>query len=189
MMRDRWARRTRHKAGGGAGGALPTQMRLIRTLAWVGVAVAALAIIAFAITRGLSHDYRTAPALPKQRLAGPPVSIASLRGKPALVLFWSSWCGECGQEAQAVRQFAQSPVGSGRIVGVDWADRPAAARRFLKHHGWTFSNLRDPTGEVGLSYGLAKLPALFVIDAHGHILKAISGAQSRLGLERALRSA
>lgn len=190
MMRDRWARRARQTAGGGgAGGALSAEMRLIRKLAWVGVAVAALAIVAFAITRGLSHDYRAAPALPKQRLAGPPVSIASLRGKPALVLFWASWCWECEQEAQAVRQFAQSPVGVGRIVGVDWEDRRAEAKRFLRRHHWTFSNLRDRTGEVGLRYGLTKVPALFVIDAHGHILKAISGTQTQQELERALRSA
>lgn len=164
-------------------------MRLIRTLAWIGAGVAALAIIAFAITRGLAPTYRNAPHLPTQRLAGPRVSISSLRGKPALVLFWASWCGQCSQEAQAVHSFAQSPAGTGRIVGVDWADKPRAARRFLRRHHWTFSNVRDGTGEVGLSYGLTKLPALFVIDAHGHIVKALSGAQTQSGLERALRSA
>ncbi|HEV7942024.1 MAG TPA: TlpA disulfide reductase family protein [Solirubrobacteraceae bacterium] len=170
-------------------GVLSPEMRLIRTIAWIGAALAAVAIIAFVVTRGLSSNYRVAPALPKQRLAGPRVTLASLRGKPALVLFWASWCGQCSQEAQAVRSFAQSPAGAGRIVGVDWADRPRAAKSFLRHHRWSFSNLRDVTGEVGLSYGLTKLPALFVIDAHGHILKALSGTQTQHGLERALRSA
>jgi peroxiredoxin len=175
--------------GGGPQGAFAAEMRLIRTIAWIGAGLAAIAVLTFAITRGISPAARPAPALPRQRLAGPAVSIASLRGKPALVLFWASWCGQCSQEAQAVRSFAQSPAGAGRIVGVDWADRPRAARRFLRHYHWTFSNLRDVTGEVGLSYGLTKLPALFVIDAHGHILKALSGTQTQQGLERALRSA
>lgn len=190
-MLDRWARRAHQmaKRRGRLGSTVLPEMRLIRTLAWVGVAVAAIAIAAFVITRGLSGNLRLAPALPKQRLAGPPVSIASLKGKPALVLFWASWCGECVIEAQAVRQFAQSPVGAGRIVGVNWADRRSAALRFLRRYHWTFSNLRDATGEVGLSYGLTKLPALFVIDSHGHIQKAISGVQTQHGLERALRSA
>jgi peroxiredoxin len=171
------------------GGALARQMRLIRTLAWTGAALAAIAVIAFAITKELSQAPRAAPALPRQRLAGPRVSIASLRGRPSLVLFWASWCGQCEQEAQAVRSFATSPAGVGRIVGVDWADKKAAAKAFLRRHHWAFSNLRDTTGEVGLSYGLTKLPALFVIDANGHISKALSGVQTQSSLERALRSA
>lgn len=165
------------------------QMRLLRTLAWIGAAVAAVAVIAFAIVRGISSNTRVAPALPHQRLAGPPVTIRSLHGKPALVLFWASWCSQCQHEAQAVRSFAASSAGTGRIVGVDWADKRHAARAFLRSHHWTFSNLRDQTGEVGLSYGLTKLPALFVIDRHGDIVKALSGTQTLIGLEQALRSA
>jgi len=188
-MRDRRARRAQHRALRGADGAFAEQMRLIRTLAWIAAALAAVAIAAFAITRGLSGNARVAPALPTQRLAGPRVTISSLRGRPALVLFWASWCGQCSQEAQAVRSFAQSRAGEGRIVGVDWADWPGPARRFLTHHHWTFSNLRDVSSEVGLSYGLTKLPALFVIDAHSHIVRALSGTQTERGLERALRSA
>jgi cytochrome c biogenesis protein CcmG, thiol:disulfide interchange protein DsbE len=164
-------------------------MRLIRTLAWIGAVVAAIAVIAFAIIRGISSNSRVAPALPHQRLAGPPVTIRSLHGRPALVLFWASWCPQCQQEAQAVRSFAASQAGAGRIVGVDWADKRHAARAFLRRHHWTFSNLRDQTGEVGLSYGLTKLPALFVIDRHGNIVKALSGRQTLIGLQQALRSA
>jgi peroxiredoxin len=168
---------------------LPDQMRLVRTLAWVSASLAAIAVIAFAVTRGISQTPRAAPALPKQRLAGPRVSIASLRGKPSLVLFWASWCGQCGAEAQAVRSFAASPAGAGRIVGVDWADKRRAAKAFIARHHWSFSNVMDATSEVGLSYGVTQLPALFVIDAHGRIFKALSGTQTQSSLERALRSA
>lgn len=188
-MRDRWARRAPQRARReAANGSLSPEMRAIRTLAWIGAALAAAAVIGFAITNGLSHTSRPAPALPRQRLIGPRVTIASLRGKPALVLFWASWCAQCSQEARAVQGFAESAVGAGRIVGVDWADRRREARRFLARHRWTFSNLRDGTGEVGLSYGLTKLPALFVIDSHGDIARAISGSQTQSSLERALRS-
>ncbi len=189
-MRNLLARLTQQNARRQDGeSGLADQMRLLRTLAWAGALLAALAVIAFAVTRGISQAPRAAPALPRQRLAGPRVSVASLRGRPSLVLFWASWCSQCRQEAQAVRSFAASPAGAGRIVGVDWADRRSAAKAFLARHRWTFSNVRDTTGEVGLSYGLAKLPALFVLDAHGRISKALSGIQTQGSLERALRSA
>lgn len=189
-MRNPLARIAEQHARRRAGeNALAGQMRLLRTLAWAGALLAALAVVAFAVTRGISQAPRAAPPLPRQRLAGPRVSVASLRGRPALVLFWASWCGQCKQEAQAVRNFAASPAGAGRIVGVDWADKRRAAKAFLARHRWTFSNLRDTTGEVGLSYGLTKLPALFVLDARGRISKALSGVQTEDGLKRALRSA
>jgi cytochrome c biogenesis protein CcmG, thiol:disulfide interchange protein DsbE len=171
-----------------ADGSQSRQMRTARTLAWATAALAVAAAVAFAIASGVSHP-RPAPPLPGHRLAGPRVSIASLHGSPALVLFWASWCRRCGEEAAAVRSFAQSPSGEGRIVGVDWADRPRAARAFVRRHRWGFSNVRDASGEVGLSYGVTRLPALFVIDSHGDIYRALSGIKTQRDLEVALRSA
>lgn len=164
------------------------EMRLMRIIMWSGAVLVVVALVAFALTAGVTHISKRAPRLPKQRLTGPPVTLASLKGEPALILFWASWCGECGKEAAAVRRFASSPAGRGRIVGVDWGDHAKAARRFLRQNDWTFTNLRDKSGQIGLSYGLTKLPALFVIDSHSNIVKAISGAQSEQQLRAALLS-
>lgn len=168
--------------------AMASGMRVLRLLMWSGALVAVAAIVAFVLTGGVSHASKRAPALPKRRLTGPPATLASLKGEPALILFWASWCGGCRKEAAAVRSFAASPVGKGRIVGVDWGDHVKDARRFLRRNRWSFTNLRDKSGEVGLSYGLTKLPALFVIDSKGNISKAISGAQTQRQLRAALLS-
>lgn len=165
------------------------EMRLMRWLMWLGAAVAVIAIVAFAITRGVSHGSKAAPALPRERLYGPRVTIASLHGKPALVLFWASWCTPCRREANAVRLLSESSAGRGRIVGVDWGDPRGQALAFLRRHHWRFSNLRDPTGSVGLSYGLTHPPSLFVIDADGHIRKVLVGARSESDMRDALLSA
>lgn len=165
-------------------------MRLLRRLMWLGVAVAVVAVAAFAITRGVSHGSKVAPQLPKQRLYGPRVTISSLRGEPALVLFWASWCKPCRREAEAVRRLSESSVGKGRIVGVDWGDPRGQALAFLRRHHWRFSNLRDPKGSFGLSYGVSShLPSLFVIDGSGHIRKALVGAHTEREMRDALLSA
>src|SRR5947207_2970687 len=97
-------------------------------LGWIllaGAAIAALAIF------GLGSDHsgeenRRAPALPRERLGGSPVTLAQLlegaRGRPALVVFWASWCEPCLREAPALERFYRGPTGRGRIVGVDWSD-------------------------------------------------------------------
>jgi len=155
----------------------------------VAAALAALAIFGLASNRP-SPAGRAAPALPRELLAGPPVTIAGLRavaaGRPALVVFWASWCEPCQSEAPAVERLASSPAGRGRVVGVDWSDAAQSARSFIKKYGWSFSNLRDNGGEVGLAYGLRNLPTTFVVGAGGRIERTLLGPQTEQSLGRAL---
>ena len=159
-------------------------------LAWLSAGV----VLAVALVIGLSgkgaSSGRAAPALPTELLAGSPVTLASLHsaaaGRPALVVFWASWCGPCQHEAPAVERFARSAAGRGRLVGVDWSDEAGSARRFIAKNHWSFSNLRDGEGSVGLAYGLRGLPTTFVIGADGHIEKTLIGPQTEQTLGHAL---
>jgi cytochrome c biogenesis protein CcmG, thiol:disulfide interchange protein DsbE len=157
------------------------------------VAAALAALIVF----GLAHHRsaavgRQAPALPREQLAGPAVTLPGLladaRGGPALVVFWASWCGPCAREAPAIERFAQSSAGRGRIVGVDWSDALSGARSFIRRYSWTFPNLRDAEGTVGNDYHLTDLPTTFVLDGHGRIRAVLSGPQDEDSLGRALAS-
>jgi cytochrome c biogenesis protein CcmG, thiol:disulfide interchange protein DsbE len=165
-----------------------------RVLGWVlGLAaVVALAVFGLASEHSSSTG-RRAPALPREHLAGPAVTLASLlsssSGRPALVVFWASWCGPCIHEAPALERFSRSAAGRGRIVGVDWSDALSGARSFLRRYSWTFPNVRDAEGTVGNEYRLTGLPTTFVLDAHGLIKAVLHGPQDEASLGRALLSA
>ena len=162
-------------------------MRLAVTVVVAIAAIAALAIFGFA-SSGSSKAGRTAPALPREQLAGAPVTLASLRGHPALVVFWASWCEPCIREAPALERFAQSAQGHNRIVGVDWSDERSGARAFVRRWGWTFPTLRDGNGTVGNEYEIATLPTTFVLDASGHIRRTLHGPQTEATLSQALHA-
>lgn len=158
-----------------------------------GTFVLAAAIAAIAVFGLASHPLsgRPAPALPRESLLGPPLTLTSLLagtgGRPALVVFWASWCGPCAHEAPALERFARSAVGRGRIVGVDWSDPEVSeARKFIRRYAWSFPVLRDAEGLVGNAYRLTNLPTTFVIDTHGRIRKALIGPQSEGSLRAAL---
>jgi cytochrome c biogenesis protein CcmG, thiol:disulfide interchange protein DsbE len=159
---------------------------LVLTLA-IAAAIAALAVFGLA---SRSTTGRLAPALPREHLAGPPVTLSSLLagtgGRPALVVFWASWCDACAEEAPALERFSQSRVGRGRIVGVDWSDAASGARAFIKHYGWTFPTVRDAEGMVGNAYRIPNLPTTFVINAHSRISRVLHGPQSEHSLQAAL---
>src|SRR5437588_2775010 len=91
-----------------------------RRLLWTLAAAAAVALLGFGLASSRSSSVgRVAPSLPGERLAGP--SLAATE-RPALVVFWASWCEPCAREAPALERFARTPPGRGRVIGVDWSD-------------------------------------------------------------------
>lgn len=165
--------------------------RRLRLLGLVVVSVAAIAALAvFGLSSDDSAQGRPAPLLPRERLSGQRTTLKSLlssaAGRPSLVLFWASWCGPCEKEAPAVERFAESGVGRGRIVGVDWNDGLSGAKSFIAENRWTFPNVRDSEGTVGDAYRLAGLPTTFVLDGRGRIRATLRGPQSEASLDGAL---
>jgi thiol-disulfide isomerase/thioredoxin len=168
---------------------MPGRRRLLGWTILTGLAVAALAVFGLASNHSASAG-RAAPALPREHLAGPPVTLpgllASARGRPALVVFWASWCAPCVREAPALQRFSLSPAGRGRVAGVDWSDGLSGARSFIRRYSWTFPNVRDAEGTVGNEYRITGLPTTFVLDGHGRIRSVLRGPQTEPALAQAL---
>ncbi len=169
-------------------------MRRWRVLLFSTAIAAAIAIlIVFGLSSSRSASVgRKAPALPSERVAGAPATLAQLlasaHGRATLITFWASWCGPCAKEAPALERFSQSAAGQGRLVGVDWSDGLSGAREFVARHGWTFPVLRDAEGTVGNDYRLTGLPTTFVLDASGRIRDVLRGPQTPSTLTRAMTS-
>lgn len=168
------------------------RVRLLLTLTATAAAIAALIVFGLASSKA-PRGGRTAPALPREQLAGAPTTLSSLlasaHGRATLVTFWASWCAPCAREAPALESFSRSAVGRGRLVAVDWSDAASGARAFVAKHGWTFPVLRDGEGTIGNDYGIAVLPTTFAIDASGKIRATLRGPQTDASLQRAMRQA
>jgi cytochrome c biogenesis protein CcmG, thiol:disulfide interchange protein DsbE len=157
----------------------------LRTLLIWAAAVAALVVLGLASSSGRTG--RPAPPLPNEHLSGRTVTLAALRGHPALVTFWASWCEPCEHEAPALERFSRGLDARATLVGVNWSDPSlSAARSFVKRYGWTFPNLRDPQGSAGLGYGVTGLPTTFVIDSTGRVRATLRGPQTQQTLAGAL---
>lgn len=158
-------------------------------VALVCLALAAIAVAAELASGGSGDVGRRAPALPRAVLVPPGVTLAGLRGHPAIVNFWASWCEPCRHEAPQLERLARSLRGRARLVGVDWSDGIAGARAFVRRYGWTFPVLRDAEGTVGNRYGLSGLPTTFVLNSSGRIVERLPGPQTESSVREALRAA
>jgi cytochrome c biogenesis protein CcmG, thiol:disulfide interchange protein DsbE len=150
------------------------------------VTIGALATVAL-LDRGgdQAAPGRPAPELPREVLVAPRTTLAALRGRPAAIVFWASWCEPCRQEAPGFARLARRLHGRAALVGVDWEDDRGAALAFVRRYGWTFPVLRAG-GLSGGRYGVVGLPTTLVLDRAGRIASVLRGPQSAADLARDL---
>src|SRR5664279_3900938 len=155
----------------------------------LGVALVA-GLIAFEVLSGSSNSSpRPAPPLPSAVLQAPKATLASLRGKPALINFWASWCEPCREEAPELQRLDRSLHGDGQLIGVDYTDKADAGREFVHKYGWSFPILSDPDGVYGAKYRFSGLPTTVVLNPRGQIVETLRGPQTAADLRQALNSA
>ena len=121
---------------------------------------------------------KPAPELVGEWLVPPPVRAADLRGKPAVINVWASWCVPCREEAPELARFHREMRARARLVGIDFQDAKGDALAFIREFGWRFPNVRDPQGTLTSRYGVAGLPTTYVIDPQGRIARTLTGAQT-----------
>ena len=94
-------------------------------------------------------------------------SSKQLTGSVSLVNVWASWCPPCRIEHPLLMRLAKEGV---TIHGINYKDKPAAARAFLTSLGNPFTSLgADRTGRAVIDWGVYGYPETFVIDKTGHI--------------------
>ena len=86
-----------------------------------------------------------APDFQLPRIGGATVSLADLRGKPAVIVFWASWCSSCKEEAPRINALAAEYEGKGvRVLGINVKDSLAGAEVGVKEFGIRYPVARDP---------------------------------------------
>lgn len=95
------------------------------------------------------------------------ISTEQIKGKPALVNVWATWCVACKVEHPVLNKLASQGV---VIHGVNYKDDNVAAQKWLKDfHDPYQLNIRDEQGTLGLDLGVYGAPETFIVDKQGII--------------------
>ncbi len=93
---------------------------------------------------------------------------ASLEGEVTLVNVWASWCAPCRQEHPLLMQLTGDE--RFRIVGMNYKDKPANARRFLGELGSPYDAIGvDDSGRTAINWGVYGVPETFLVGRNGVI--------------------
>ncbi len=119
---------------------------------------------------------RDAPPFALSRVDGKgDITLASLRGRPAVVNFWATWCKPCSQEHRVLQAGATRAGARAQFVGIVYDDEPEKITEFLQRSGSTYPALVDKGGRTAIAYGVYGVPETFFIDANGHIVSKYAG--------------
>src|SRR5260370_33884842 len=78
------------------------------------------------------------------RMDGSTLSLGDLRGQPAVLVFWASWCPFCREEAPHVNKLAAEFESRGvHVFGVDVHDSQARTEWGIKEFGIHYPVARD----------------------------------------------
>ncbi len=131
------------------------------------------------------------PAVPGLLRDGKPVpglDTAEFKGHVTLLNVWASWCVPCHTEAPMLMKLSSDK--RFRIVGINQADKPDDARRFLGRYGNPFDAVGvDPNRRASMDWGVYGVPETFIVDRDGRIAYKLIGEINAKNLEAVLMPA
>ena len=131
---------------------------------------------------------RPAPELELRTLDGTRVNLSDFRGHPVLLSFWASWAGPCRREMPLLVALHEEYKKYGLVIlGVNDEGRPVA-RYFAKQEGLNFATLDDSSLRARHLFRVRSIPAVFLIDQDGKVVRFLTGTQDASALRAALKA-
>jgi peroxiredoxin len=128
---------------------------------------------------------RQAPEFALQGAYGGEYRLDSFRGRPVLLVFWTTNCGICRHELPILDSLHGEAARNGvEIACVNVGDVEGARDVMRPLH---LLNLVDPDGRAAQSYGVGGVPKLVLIGADGKIQRSASGMEPESTLRAWLR--
>jgi peroxiredoxin len=113
---------------------------------------------------------------------------AAVRGRPALVSLWATWCEACVTELDALNRLdARAKERGAVVVGIAVGEPREKVADFVAAHGLRYAQLVDEDFKFADALGERRVPTTLVVDRTGRVVY-VGGALDERALD-AFRSA
>ncbi|MEE2830335.1 MAG: redoxin family protein [Myxococcota bacterium] len=117
---------------------------------------------------------KPAPELDAEEWLGSDLdSLAALRGKTVMLVFWATWCPHCRKEMPRLQEFYDKHKGKDfemiTVTRNSKGQTTEKVRSYLQENGITIPAMVDP-GTTSRAYGVSGIPAAALIDKNGQVV-------------------
>lgn len=103
---------------------------------------------------------------------GRQINFEEFKGKVVFLDFWASWCPPCIESLPAWESMRNAIASENfELIAVNVDEESEDGIEFLEQLSINYPVIFDPTGEIGIPYGIRSLPRSFLIDKNGQIVK------------------
>lgn len=144
---------------------------------WIGIGALIVLMVVVAPLRwgaatGQTMPASSAPALETVTAEGETSSNATLKGRPALLVFWAPWCKVCQRELPELAKFYQDRKPETlRMVSIGFADLRSNVEAFVKDRPevFVFPNVYDEDRWLAQTFRINATPTYVALDSEGRI--------------------
>jgi thiol-disulfide isomerase/thioredoxin len=137
-------------------------------------------VVAVVAVAGCGGVDRAAPGYTATDLrSGDRVDLASLRGRPAVLSAWTTWCHNCDEDLALLGAFSRSPASRPFevvAVNLDVASVEDEIDAKIEAHDLEVTLWRDRTNRFRSAFGAVGVPTTVVLDARGTVVRLLPGA-------------
>jgi peroxiredoxin len=102
--------------------------------------------------------------------------LSDYKGQGVFLNFWGTWCKPCEKEMPYINnQYQQFKDKGIQVLAVDIDESNLAVNQFAARHKLDFPIMIDKGKQVMNVYGVDQLPATFLIDSTGKVVKYYTG--------------
>ena len=122
-------------------------------------------------------------------LDGRSIRLADFAGRPLWIVFWTTWCTPCQQEASDIRASYHAHRSDDlEVLAIDIQEPAPAVREYALSHDLDYAIGLDLTAAVKALYGRVGLPSHFFVDSDGVIRDRYLGQLTADLMEQHLQS-
>jgi thiol-disulfide isomerase/thioredoxin len=118
------------------------------------------------------------PSFSVQDINGNIVNLNSFKGRKLFVNLWASWCPPCKREMPSIERLYQS-VDKNKVAFflISFDDRFEQAKKYISSKGLQLP-VYYPTENPPPLFAVQGIPATFIFNEHGELVKRIDGSEN-----------
>lgn len=132
-------------------------------------------------------ELSVAPDFSVVDINGNSVSLSELKGKPAVINFWATWCPPCKSELPYFENMYKKYGDKVEFMMVNLTDGTdetvESVNAFIEETGYVFPVYFDTQFSGAMAYGTYSIPVTVFVDKDGNLIKQQVGAISETILE------